>query len=122
MGAPAPYQPDGSETGLTKPGVASVLLHTFQQDAFLHREIVRKGLFEFILQGVRTDVHGLTPRDYGWVFARLVATKPPEIHELPNGTILDEYGHIVPPTRADLRAASHMADTVARASRRVILG
>lgn len=122
MAAPAPYQPDGSETGITRPGMAAVLLHTFQSDAFLHREIVRKGKFEFILQAVRNDRFGLTPKDYTWIFDKLVSTKPPEIHEMPNGTILNEYGHIVPATRDDRRAAEHMADTIASGPRRVFLG
>jgi hypothetical protein len=122
MGAPAAYQPLEQETGLTRQGMAAVLLSTLKSNAFLHREIVRKGRYEFLVHSVRSDIHGLTRDDYGWVFDQLLATKPPEIAELPNGTILDDRGNVVAPTRDDLRNAEAMALTVAEAPRRVFLG
>lgn len=103
---PSPEQLYGS--GLDHRGLAAVALLVFQSNAFIHREIVRQGRYEFLFQQARRNDLGLSVRDVVWIWDRLVETKPPELSELPNGTILDERGHVVPPTKADLEAAERI--------------
>jgi hypothetical protein len=121
---PTPETLAGS--GLHHPGLAVLALLVYQSNANIHREIVRQGRFEFLLQSARRNDLGLTPRDVRWIFAELVRTKPLEVSEMPNGTILDERGHIVPPTKDDLRTAEamglHVQTFVAKRTPRVFLG
>ena len=119
---PAPHQPKADATGLTRPGMARVLLDLIQQNVFFHRRVVQLGPFEFVLQAIRTDVHGLTEADYRWIFAELQRTRPPDLKDLPNGTVLNEQGHPVPATAEDLANIQRMLDGTHQPRRRVILG
>lgn len=103
---PTPDQLDGS--GLDHRGLAAIALLVLQSNTFIHREIVRQGRYEFLFQQARRNDLGLSVRDVLWIWDRLVETKPPELADLPNGTILDERGHVVPPTKADLEAAERI--------------
>lgn len=120
--APATPQLDKEETGITKAGIAAAMVLMLKGNAFTHRQIVYRGKSEFLLQCLRSDVHGLSLADYGWVWEQLVASKPPDLHEIPNGTILDDRGFPVAPTSDDVANAEYMAKVIADAKSRVILG
>jgi hypothetical protein len=108
-------------TGLTYPGICLVLVQYFQSNAFLHRAVVNAGQFEFVLQGVRSDVLGLKPSDYAWVFRELQRTVPPDLADLPDGTILDDHGHVVAPTKDDVVQAEAMAAALRHAPIRLFM-
>lgn len=116
--APAAVSPG---TGLDHPGLTAGYVMAFRQNAFLHREIVAKGKFEFFLHAVRHDAFGMTRDDWTWVWDQLVATEPPPLSAL-EGCILDEYGHVVPATKDDVRMVTSMARTLAQAPTRLFLG
>lgn len=120
--APAAHQPGKEETGITKAGIAAALVLALQGNAFTHRQIIYKGKSEFLMQCLRTDVHGLSLADYAWVWDKLVETKPPDLHEIPDGTILDDRGFPVRPTEDDVANAEHMVQVIEDAKSRVILG
>jgi hypothetical protein len=120
--APAAHQPGKEESGVTKAGIAAALVLSLQGNANVHRQIFYRGKSEFLLQCLRTDVFGLSLDDYGWVWDKLAQTKPPDLHEYPNGTILDDKGFPVAPTADDVKNAEHMAKVIDEARSRVILG
>jgi hypothetical protein len=119
---PAAPQLDKDETGITKAGVAAALVLALQGNAFTHRQIVYTGKSEFLMQCLRTDVHGLSLADYAWVWDELVKSKPPDLHEFPDGTILDDRGFPVAATKDDVANAEYMVGVLERARSRVILG
>lgn len=120
--APAAHQPGKQESGITKAGFAAALVLALQGNAFTHRTLVHRGKSEFVLWCMRFDVHGLSLTDYSWVWDKLVATKPPDLHEYPNGTILDDRGFPVRPDADDVANAEHMARVIEEARARVFLG
>lgn len=120
--APSAHQPGKEQTGITKAGIAAALVLALQGNAFTHRTIIYHGKSEFMMQCLRTDVHGLALDDYAWVWDELVRTKPPDLHEYPDGTILDDKGHPVAATKDDVENAEHMARVIENAKSRVILG
>lgn len=113
---------DPDDPGITKAGIAAALVLALQGNAFVHRQIVYRGKSEFLLQALRTDIHGLSLDDYAWVWDELVKSKPPDLHEIPDGTILDDRGFPVAATKDDVANAEYMVSLLERAQSRVILG
>lgn len=85
------------------------ILRAFQGNAHIHREIIKRGKDEWLMQCERGfQGRGLSVVDFSDIYYQLVESCPPWIHEMPDGTILDEQGFIVIPDADDLVAAEEV--------------
>ena len=93
-----------------------VLLAAFQGNANIHRDILQHGRERFLGHCVEfTRGYDLTLVDAGDIFDVLMATRPPWLHELPDGTLLDEQGFVVAGDEDDRAAAAKILQASYRA-------
>jgi hypothetical protein len=79
-------------------------------DAFRHRAILQGGYDRFLEMFMATaHEHGLPITDCEPVYQWLNRNRPPWLHELPTGTLLDEHGFpLKHPDAEELRAAERV--------------